>query len=62
MKKYIVTLSKEERETLSELASKGEHKSQKILNALILLGCDEGENQIKHPTKGYQPDSSENIL
>ena len=41
MKKYIVTLSKEERETLSALASKGEHKSQKILNALILLGCDE---------------------
>lgn len=50
MKKYIVTLSKEERETLSALASKGEHKSQKILNALILLGCDEGENQIKRST------------
>lgn len=50
MKKYIVTLSKEERETLSALASKGEHKSQKILNALILLGCDEGENQIKCST------------
>ena len=50
MKKYIVTLSKEERESLSALASKGEHKSQKILNALILLGCDEGENQIKRST------------
>ena len=47
MKKYIVTLSKEERETLSALASKGEHKSQKILNALILLACDEGEYQVK---------------
>ena len=48
MKKYIVTLTKDERETLSSLTAKGEHKSQKILNALILLGCDEGEYQTKH--------------
>jgi len=47
MKKYIVTLTKDERETLSALTSKGKHKSQKILNALILLGCDEGEYQTK---------------
>jgi transposase len=45
MGKYIVTLTKEERELLSGLASKGEHKSQKILNALILLGCDAGDFQ-----------------
>ena len=50
MKKYIVTLTEDERETLSVLASKGKHKSQKILNALILLGCDEGECQIKRST------------
>jgi len=50
MKKYIVTLTEDERETLSMLASKGKHKSQKILNALILLGCDEGECQIKRST------------
>jgi len=50
MKKYIVTLSKEEREVLSALASKGKHKSQKILNALILLGCDESEYQTKPST------------
>ena len=50
MKKYIVTLSKEEREILGALASKGKHKSQKILNALILLGCDEGEYQTKRST------------
>jgi len=50
MKKYIVTLAKEERESLDALTSKGEHKSQKILNALILLGCDEGEYQIKRST------------
>jgi len=50
MKKYIVTLTKDERETLRLLTSKGKHKSQKILNALILLGCDEGEHQIKRST------------
>ena len=51
MKKYIVTLTKDERETLRALTSKGKQKSQKILNALILLGCDEGKYQIKRSTK-----------
>jgi hypothetical protein len=50
MKKYIVPLAKDERETLGALTSKGKHKSQKILNALILLGCDEGEYQVKRST------------
>jgi len=50
MKKYIVTLTNDERETLRALTSKGKHKSQKILNALILLGCDEGEYQMKCST------------
>ncbi|MDW7774738.1 MAG: helix-turn-helix domain-containing protein, partial [Methanosarcinales archaeon] len=50
MKKYIVTLSKDERETLGALASKGKHKSQKILNALLLLACDEGKHQTKRST------------
>ncbi len=50
MSKYIVTLTKEERELLSDLASKGEHKSQKILNALILLGCDAGDFQTNRST------------
>lgn len=45
MKKYVVTLTEEERNTLSEIASKGKQRSQKVLNALILLGCDEGEYQ-----------------
>ena len=31
MKKYIVTLAKEEHEALGAVTSKGEHKSQKIL-------------------------------
>jgi transposase len=50
MKKYIVTLTEEERNMLGELTYKGEHKSQKTLNALILLGCDEGEFQKKRST------------
>ncbi len=45
MKKYIVTLDGGERKDLEALTSKGKHKSQKILNALILLACDEGEYQ-----------------
>ena len=50
MRKYIVTLSREEREVLSNLVSKGKHKSQKILNALILLDCDSGEFQTSRST------------
>ena len=50
MKKYIVKLSKDEREDLREITSKGKHKSQKILNAQILLGCDEGEFQMERST------------
>ena len=45
MKKHKVTFTKEEREELFEITSKGSHWSQKVLNALILLNCDEGEYQ-----------------
>jgi len=50
MKKYVVTLIKEERELLSTLSSKGKNKSQKLVNSLILLGCDEGEFQKERST------------
>jgi DNA-binding MarR family transcriptional regulator len=50
MKKYIVALSEDERNTLVELTSKGKQRSQKILDALILLGCDEGDFQIERST------------
>jgi hypothetical protein len=50
MKKYTVTLTHDERDALSRIATKGKHSSQKVLNALILLGCDEGEYQIKRST------------
>lgn len=45
MKKFIVTLDEDERRHLNKLTSKGKHRSQKVLNALILLACDEGEHQ-----------------
>ena len=43
--KYIVRLTAEERSKLEHLATQGPHDSQKILNALILLACDDGPNQ-----------------
>ncbi|MFH1137500.1 MAG: IS630 family transposase [Pseudomonadota bacterium] len=41
-KRYKVTLLEEEREHLQGITRKGVHQSQKVLNALILLNCDEG--------------------
>lgn len=48
MAKYIVTLTEEERKILSDITSKGKQRSQKVLNALILLNCDKGEYQTKY--------------
>lgn len=42
MDKYTITLTPEEREQLEAMLRKGKHASQKLLNALILLNCDEG--------------------
>jgi transposase len=50
MRKYIVTLNEDEREILGALTCRGKHKSQKIINSLILLSCDEGEFQKKRST------------
>ena len=43
MDKYIVNLTKEERENLSSLTKTGKHAASKILHARILLACDEGD-------------------
>ena len=45
MKKYRVTLGKEEKGLLEAMVQKGNHKSRKVLNALVLLNCDEGRFQ-----------------
>ncbi len=50
MKKFTVTLTEEERAELKKISSKGRHRSQKVLNSLVLLGCDEGEYQEKRST------------
>lgn len=42
MKVYKVTLAAKEREDLEAITRKGSHQSQKVINALILLNCDEG--------------------
>ncbi len=39
--KYRLALTQEEREELKIIVTKGKHNAQKVLNALILLNCDE---------------------
>lgn len=43
--RYKVTLTQEERDRLEQMSTRGKHSSQSVLNALILLGCDEGPFQ-----------------
>jgi len=38
---YRPALTQEEREELEAIVTKGKHNAQKVLNALILLNCDE---------------------
>ena len=45
MEKYIVTLSPEEVEQLRSLVGKGKHAAQKVINALILLNCDQSQGR-----------------
>lgn len=39
--KYRLSLTHQEREELETIVRKGKHSAQKVLNALILLNCDE---------------------
>jgi transposase len=48
MVKYKVMLTLEEEEALKTIVSKGSQKSRKVVNALILLNCNERER--KKPT------------
>ncbi len=50
MVRYKITLKEEERKNLKSITSKGKHRSQKVMNALILLNCDEGDFQTKRST------------
>ena len=51
MKRYAVRLEKQEREELDAMTRKGFHPSQKVINVLILLNCDEGECN-EHQARG----------
>lgn len=48
VKRYKVTLRQEERQELEAITRKGSHQSQKVINALILLNCDEGQWSGQH--------------
>lgn len=50
---YRVTLTQDERAELEKISKTGNHNSQKVLNALILLGVDEGEFQESKKTTAY---------
>ena len=41
MEHYKVTLSEQERVELQAIVGKGTHAAPKIINALILLNCDQ---------------------
>ncbi|MFT7400771.1 MAG: hypothetical protein ACI83N_000356 [Hydrogenophaga sp.] len=43
MEKYIITFTAEEAEQLQSLVGKGKHAAQKVINALILLNCDQSQ-------------------
>ena len=43
MKRYLVELEAGEREALAAITRKGSHRSQRVINTLVLLNCDEGE-------------------
>jgi transposase len=47
MKRYKVTLRADELTQLNTIVSKGSHKSQKVLNALILLNSNEQTGELK---------------
>lgn len=56
MTRYKITLTESEREELADIIKKGKHRSQKVLNSLILLNCDEGQFQ---KTKSTNKDISD---
>ena len=51
MKLYKVALLADERKDLEAITCKGSHQSRKVINALILLNCDEGAFN-DHRTRG----------
>lgn len=48
--RYRVTLTQQERQRLEAITTRGRHSSQKMLNSLLLLSCDEGRYQKRRMT------------
>ncbi|CDS51553.1 hypothetical protein [Polaromonas sp. CG9_12] len=46
---YKVTLSEQERAELQGIAGKCTHAASKVINALILLNCDQAEGRAERP-------------
>jgi len=60
MKKYIATLTEDERDSFGILTSKNNHKSQQVLNVLILLGwCDKDECQAHRQERSTNEEMAE---
>ena len=49
MEHHKVTLSEQERAELQGIAGKGTHAAQKVINALILLNCDQSGERTERP-------------
>ena len=49
MEHYKVTLSEQERAELQGIAGKGTHTASKVINALILLNCDQSGGRAERP-------------
>lgn len=45
MRKYKVTLTGEERKELEAIVKRGNHRTRKVINALVILNCDQGQFQ-----------------
>nr|WP_181374849.1 IS630 family transposase [Polaromonas sp. H6N] len=49
MEHYKVTLSEQERAELQDITGKGTHAASKVINALILLNCDQAGERAERP-------------
>ena len=49
MEHYKVTLSEQERSELQDIVGKGTHAASKVINALILLNCDQAGSRTERP-------------
>ena len=54
MRKHVVTLTRDERDSLSEIASKGKHPSQKVLNQYLANSPPLENSKVASPHSEYQ--------